>query len=221
MKVCVRSFSLALAVFAFPPLFLTSRLAAQDAHFHNAPTASAHQENPYAGQQAAVVAGSKLYATNCAACHGANGQGTGNIPSVSQGPTQSAPDGEVFWFITTGSVNNGMPAWASLTEEQRWQIVAYLKSLKNSNTAEKLEAVSPAAAPVPTNAPPPQPPYTDFRFEQPGKIRKITPQDLPAPYVTETANNGPKLVARPNDAWPSAPEGLPCSNTQRRSIIRG
>ena len=207
MKIRVRSFSLALAIFA-SPFFPTSCLAAQDAHFHNAPASSARLQNPYAGQPAAVAAGSKLYATNCAACHGANGQGTGNIPPISEGPTQTVPDGEVLWFITTGSVKNGMPAWASLPEEQRWQIVTFLKSLKNSGTAEKSEPVSPAAAPVPTNAPPPQPPYTDFRFEQPGKSRKITPQDLPAPYASDTSNNGPKLVTRPDDAWPSAPAGF-------------
>jgi len=190
LKLLVRSFSLALAI-CFIALFSPSRLAAQDAHFHNAPASSAHLENPYAGQQAAVAAGAKLYVTNCAACHGANGQGTGNIPPISEGPTQTVPDGEVFWFTTTGSVKNGMPAWASLPEEQRWQIVTFLKSLKNSKTAEKSEPVSAAAAPLPTNAPPPQPPYTDFRFEQPGKTRKITPQDLPAPYASDTSNNGP------------------------------
>ena len=207
MKLLVRSFSLALAI-CFIALFSPSRLAAQDAHFHNAPASSAHLENPYAGQQAAVAAGAKLYVTNCAACHGANGQGTGNIPPISEGPTQTVPDGEVFWFTTTGSVKNGMPAWASLPEEQRWQIVTFLKSLKNSKTAEKSEPVSAAAAPLPTNAPPPQPPYTDFRFEQPGKTRKITPQDLPAPYASDTSNNGPKLVTRPDNAWPIAPAGF-------------
>jgi glucose/arabinose dehydrogenase len=207
LELLVRSFSLALAI-CFIALFSPSRLAAQDAHFHNAPSSSAHLENPYAGQQAAVAAGAKLYVTNCAACHGANGQGTGNIPAISEGPTQTVPDGEVFWFTTTGSVKNGMPAWASLPEEQRWQIVTFLKSLKNSKTAEKSEPVSPAAAPVPTNAPPPQPPYTDFRFEQPGKTRKITPQDLPAPYASDTSNNGPKLVTRPDNAWPIAPAGF-------------
>jgi glucose/arabinose dehydrogenase len=207
LELLVRTFSLALAV-CFIALFSPSRLAAQDAHFHNAPASSAHLGNPYAGQQAAVAAGAKLYVTNCAACHGANGQGTGNIPPISEGPTQTVPDGEVFWFTTTGSVKNGMPAWASLPEEQRWQIVTFLKSLKNSKTAEKSEPVSPAAAPVPTNAPPPQPPYTDFRFEQPGKTRKITPQDLPAPYASDTSNNGPKLVTRPDNAWPIAPAGF-------------
>jgi mono/diheme cytochrome c family protein len=186
-------------------IFVASRLAAQDAHFHNAPKSSVQQLNPYAGQTAAVAAGARLYATDCASCHGMNGQGSGNGPPLSEGPTQSAPDGEVFWFITTGSVNNGMPAWGSLTEQQRWQIVTYLKSLKNFGSGQKSASASRKVTPVKTNAPPPQPPYTDFRFEEPGRIRKITVQDLPGPYGTDTANNGPRLVARPDDAWPKAP----------------
>ncbi|MGC2196801.1 MAG: cytochrome c [Terriglobales bacterium] len=79
---------------------------------------------------------------NCRSCHGINGRGTGNVPSLSHGPTQSATDGEVFWFITTGSVDNGMPSWASLSEQKRWQIVSYLKSLKNSPGARP-ESASP------------------------------------------------------------------------------
>jgi glucose/arabinose dehydrogenase len=145
---------------------------------------------------------------NCGSCHGIKARGTGNIPALYQGPTQSAADGEVFWFITTGSVNNGMPSWASMPEQKRWQIVAYLKSLKNSPSAQKNDSVSPEIKPVKTNAPPPQPPYTDFRYEQPGKVRKITAQDLPAPYVTESASNGPQLVVRPHAAWPKAPTGF-------------
>jgi glucose/arabinose dehydrogenase len=105
-----------------------------------------------------------------------------------------------------------MPSWAQLSEQKRWQVVTYIKSLKNPGAPqarpEKTDAASPEAKPVPTNAPPPPAPFTDFRFEQPGKVRKITPQDLPAPYVTTSANNGPKLVARPRDAWPKAPAGF-------------
>ena len=168
MKIRVRSISLALAIFAIP-FFLISSLAAQDAHFHNAPASSAHLQNPYVRQPAAVAAGSKLYATNCAACHGANGQGTGNIPPISEGPTQTVPDGEVFWFITTGSVKNGMPAWASLPEEQRWQIVTFLKSLKNSKTAEKSEPCFSCCSARPYERPAAATTFTDFRFEQPGK----------------------------------------------------
>jgi glucose/arabinose dehydrogenase len=181
---------------------------AQDAHFHNAPTSTAHQQNPLAGQPSAVAAGAKLYAANCAGCHGAAGQGSGNIPALSQGPTQSAPDGEVFWFITTGSVANGMPSWGSLPEEQRWQIVSYLRSLKNSAAENKSAAPPVNFTPTVTNAPLPDPPFTDFRVEQPGKTRKISSQDLPAPYLTGSANNGPQLVARPEGAWPKGPDGF-------------
>jgi glucose/arabinose dehydrogenase len=100
-----------------------------------------------------------------------------------------------------------MPSWASLSEQKRWQIVTYLKSLKNSTSAQP-EPAPANVKPVKTNAPPPQPPFTDFRFEQPGKVRKITAQDIPAPYITDSANNGPNLVGRPQGAWPKAPAGF-------------
>lgn len=58
------------------------------------------------------------------------------------------------------------------------------------------------------NAPPPKAPFTDFRYEKPGTILKITLNDLPAPFATPSAGNGPKLVARPDIAWPQVPDGL-------------
>src|ERR1700722_6214849 len=133
-------------------------------------------KNPYAGRSTAVAAGSKLYAANCGSCHGIGGRGTGNVPALAHGPAQTAPDGEVFWFITTGSVDNGMPSWSTMPEAQRGQIVTYLKSLKNAASAA---ANAPMAnvKPERTNAPPPQAPFTDFRYEQPGTARKITVQN--------------------------------------------
>jgi len=208
VRVGVRSYFLAATISFILWIFPASRLAAQDAHFHNAPPSSIQLKNPYAGQHAAVVAGAKLYATNCGSCHGINGRGTGNIPALSRGAAQSAPDGEVFWFITTGAVNDGMPSWASLSVVERWQIVTYVKSLKNSPDAQNTESASANLKPVKTNAPPPKAPFTDFRFEEPGKIRKITVQDLPAPYASDSANNGPEVIARPRGAWPKAPAGF-------------
>ena len=58
------------------------------------------------------------------------------------------------------------------------------------------------------SAPPPKAPFTDYRYEKPGTTRKITPQDLPAPYATKSAANGPNVVARPNNVWPQAPAGF-------------
>ena len=191
----------------FSCIFLSLVLTAQDRRFHNAPPSTQQKKNPYAGQAAAVKAGEQLYARNCRSCHGINGKGNGNIPALSRGATQTAPDGEIFWFITTGSVDNGMPSWAQIPEQKRWQIVSYLKTLKNARSTATTSA-APTAAPVPTNAPAPTATFTDFRFEEPGKVHKITVQDLPAPYATRSANNGPDLVKRPSNAWPKAPAGF-------------
>jgi hypothetical protein len=67
-----------------------------------------------------------------------------------------------------------------MPEQERWQIVTYLKSLKNSTSPRTNDSASSEVRPVKTNAPPPQAPFTDFRFEQPGKVRRIAAQDLPA-----------------------------------------
>jgi glucose/arabinose dehydrogenase len=115
----------------------------------------------------------------------------------------------VFWFITRGDQDNGMPAWASLPAKHRWQIVTYLQS------AETSQAEQEANAPPPSDnntsklkAPPPSSRFTDFRFEKPGTLHKITVNDLPPPYATKSVYNSPSLVARPENVWPSAPAGF-------------
>ncbi len=208
MKLSSQWYFLTLIIGIIPLIDSVPRLKAQDAHFHNAPVSSSELKNPYAGETAAVAAGARLYTTNCGSCHGIKGRGTGNIPALAHGSTQVASDGEVFWFITKGSVDNGMPSWASMPEQNRWQIVTYLKSLKGTSSAGTATAPLENVKPVKTNAPPPQAPFTDFRFEQPGKVHEITAQDLPAPYRTESASNGPELAARPRGAWPKAPTGF-------------
>jgi glucose/arabinose dehydrogenase len=184
---------------------LCSPYARADAQpFHAAPSSASQLVNPYAGQSDAAKAGAQAYAQHCAACHGRSAEGSGNIPKLAQSPVQSAPDGEVFWFITTGSVNDGMPAWASLAEQQRWQIVTYLKTLTSVPTSVAQPQVSADLSAVPR----PPAPFTDFRYEIPGTERKITVADLPAPFATSSASNAPSVVARPPDVWPKAPKGF-------------
>lgn len=133
MKLNRSFFFFAAAICASLLIAPAMRLSAQDAPFNGAPAPSAHLKNPYSGQQAAVAAGARFYATNCSSCHGSHGQGNGTMPAVAEGATQSAPDGAVFWFITNGAPDKGMPSWSSLSERQRWQLVSYLKSLGNSH----------------------------------------------------------------------------------------
>jgi len=58
------------------------------------------------------------------------------------------------------------------------------------------------------SAAPPQTPFTDYRYEKPGTVHKITAKDLPPPYATSSASNWASVVDRPKDAWPQAPAGF-------------
>ena len=50
--------------------------------------------------------------------------------------------------------------------------------------------------------------FMDYRSEQPGVVHKISISDLPEPYATDSAENGPDLISRPPGAWPKAPAGF-------------
>ncbi len=184
-------------------------LQAQNTSFHDAPVVAQQIKNPYAGQAQAAMTGKGVYARKCSRCHGNAGEGSGNIPPLASGPAQKASDGAIFWYITHGDAKSGMPSWASLPKQRRWQVVTYLKSMSG---VPSTAATSPApAASARSNAPPPKPPFTDYRFEKPGTIRHITLRDLPAPFATPSASNGPEVVARPEKAWPKAPSGFKVS----------
>lgn len=207
------SFAVSASIHSARPVFVVGLMGllaatgsvADTPTFHGAPSAAASVANPYGGHPDAAQAGAALYAAHCASCHGGSGQGTGNIPALAHGDTQLASDGALFWFITHGSVNNGMPAWAALPEQQRWQIVSYLKTLPTAKAAPVAESTASAS---PITAPPPKPPFTDFRYEEPGKSRKITLNDLPPPFATASAGNAPSMAPRPAGALPTAPAGF-------------
>ncbi|HWM70999.1 MAG TPA: cytochrome c [Steroidobacteraceae bacterium] len=129
--------------------------------FHHAPLSAARLENPYSGQAPAARAGSELYAVYCAACHGRGAEGTGTVPALAHGPVQNVADGEVFWFITKGSISGAMPSWASLPEQQRWQLVTYVKTLVTAPNVAAAPVAAPTAA---ISAPLAPPPFTDFRL---------------------------------------------------------
>src|SRR3984957_4505278 len=50
--------------------------------------------------------------------------------------------------------------------------------------------------------------FADYTQQKPGIRRKITVADLPEPQPSESVDNGPTLVQRPDGAWPIAPTGF-------------
>jgi glucose/arabinose dehydrogenase len=48
----------------------------------------------------------------------------------------------------------------------------------------------------------------DWTTDAPGVRRQITVEDLPQPFASPSVNNGPRIVKRPENAWPKAPAGF-------------
>ncbi len=93
------------------------------------PNADRARRNPYAGSPEAVAAGANLFRDNCAQCHGGNAEGKGSRPSLRSERVQNATDGEIAWLLKNGNAFKGMPNWSGLPQQERWQIIAYLRSL--------------------------------------------------------------------------------------------
>ena len=87
--------------------------------------------NPLAANPEAVDGGALLYRNHCQQCHQADAGGDGKKkPSLKTDRIRTATDGDLEWFLRQGDLSHGMPSWSSLPEAQRWQIIAYLRSLK-------------------------------------------------------------------------------------------
>jgi mono/diheme cytochrome c family protein len=99
--------------------------------------------SPFSPKDPAVLeAGEALYATYCAQCHGRHHDGNGTVgQSFSPLPTdlrspkvQEADAGRIFKEISYGIPGGRQPPLATTIEVQdRWRIVAYLKSLGTRN----------------------------------------------------------------------------------------
>lgn len=73
-----------------------------------------------------MQAGAQLFAQNCAACHGAHGEG-GIGPELEP---ESYDDAVLFELIYSGIAANGMPSFAALGTDKVWQLVNYVNYRK-------------------------------------------------------------------------------------------
>jgi mono/diheme cytochrome c family protein len=104
-------------------------VAAESSWLSKVPPADRQRVNPYAGQPEAIAAGKVLFEENCAKCHGNDAEGRHARPSLRSERVAHATDGELAWLLRNGSLHKGMPTWSSLPEPERWQLIAFLRSL--------------------------------------------------------------------------------------------
>ncbi len=129
MKTAIKKGAL-LAVFAC----CASLMAADGGWLKKVPAQDRTRVNPYAGNSQAIDAGKILFESNCAKCHGSEAMGKHNRPSLRSARIEhEATDGDIAWLLKNGNSWKGMPSWSSLPEPQRWQIIAYLRSLPPQN----------------------------------------------------------------------------------------
>jgi mono/diheme cytochrome c family protein len=96
------------------------------------PDEAAARPNPLAHRSQAVAGGKKLFLRNCAECHNQDGSGIvrKHAADLQLPVVQGQSDGALFWKITNGNPDRGMPSFSKLPELERWQLVLYLRTLK-------------------------------------------------------------------------------------------
>ena len=105
--------------------------AAGSSRLQHVPAKDHARTNPLAGNSEAQAAGALVYRDHCQQCHKADAMGDGHKrPALRSQRIRAATDGDIEWFLRQGDLAHGMPSWSSLPEAQRWQVVAYLRSIQ-------------------------------------------------------------------------------------------
>jgi cytochrome c oxidase cbb3-type subunit 2 len=111
------------------------------------------QESHIGSRTGEASRGKQLYRRYCVGCHGRWGDGRGeNAQWIDPKPRdfvtgtfkcRSTPTGalptdeDLYKSVTRGFVNSNMPSWLALTEQQRADLVAYVKSFSSRFREEK------------------------------------------------------------------------------------
>jgi mono/diheme cytochrome c family protein len=117
-----------------------------------APEKARQMANPFPATPKAIGMGMSTYADRCENCHGEDGNGKGErAEKLSVAPTDftdghtmsQLTDGELFWKISEG--HRPMPAFkGKLSEEERWQLVDYIRTFSQTLVDSPTESPKPA-----------------------------------------------------------------------------
>jgi len=106
---------------------------------------AADDRNPLAGDAKAAKAGEYEFRINCALCHGLGAHGGGRGPDLTRAVKKHThSDADMFQVISNGIPGTAMPAngtngqGVGMTDEEIWQIIAYIRSQEVKAPAKAL-----------------------------------------------------------------------------------
>lgn len=134
-----------LTLSAHLPIQAMAQDCPQERKTKKAPAKFLKMKNPLPKDAANIKAGADLYnkkakPITCKTCHGVKGDGKGDADFESTPPAriftckktmEELPDGQLFWIIKTGSKNTSMFSFASLSDDQVWQLIHYIRQFAN------------------------------------------------------------------------------------------
>ncbi|KFC64298.1 PQQ-dependent sugar dehydrogenase [Massilia sp. LC238] len=172
-----------------------------------------------------TTAGQTTFQNNCASCHsvdanlssragpglfGVVGRKAAGVPGFNYsaalvkagaaGKTWTREELDVFLADPAKNVPGTTMPVGVPDKAARTALVGYLASLQGAVTA-----AAPAKAATPAER------QGSWDDNQPGRIHHIKVTDMPPPFATNSAGNGPRVEARPNGSMPVVPQGFSVS----------
>ena len=108
------------------------------------PEAEKSKKNPVPMTPASIESGRNLYSSQCAMCHGAKGDGKGElverlkmvVPDLTDPQVQKKrTDGEWFYILAKGHAD--MPPEDRLELNEKWDMINYMRSLSREGAPRK------------------------------------------------------------------------------------
>jgi mono/diheme cytochrome c family protein len=141
----------AVGLFAFACLFAFAQEKKPTAEEFKIPPEEAKRENPVKPTAASLADGKHVFASQCAMCHGKDGDGKGDLAEDMKlklrdyrdpAALKDVTDGAMFYILTKGK--GDMPGQEDrMKPEQLWNLINYIRSLAKGKAAPKTEESKP------------------------------------------------------------------------------
>lgn len=131
------------------------------------PVEAARMVNPVKPTPESLARAKKIYGFDCATCHGASGNGKGDLATdlkltmadfTDPASLKNRTDGELFYIIRNGRGQMPPEGDRAKTDEV-WNLVHYIRAMSKNGHAgtHPAPAATPETAPAPVTAPSPEP----------------------------------------------------------------